>query len=76
MRVGSTYWGPPSCERLLYSCIGVVNLTFSKEETEDSEHIQKIQGAEFMILHISGETISLYSCSSQHLSAVISNKRQ
>jgi hypothetical protein len=25
MRVGPTYWGPPSCERLLYSCcIGVV----------------------------------------------------
>jgi hypothetical protein len=25
MRVGPTYWGPPSCEGLLYSCyIGVV----------------------------------------------------
>jgi hypothetical protein len=25
MRVGPTYWGPPSCEELLYSCcIGVV----------------------------------------------------
>jgi hypothetical protein len=25
MRVGLTYWGPPSCEELLYSCcIGVV----------------------------------------------------
>jgi hypothetical protein len=25
MRVGNTYWGPPSCEELLYSCcIGIV----------------------------------------------------
>jgi hypothetical protein len=25
MRVGPTYWGPPSCEELLYSCcIGIV----------------------------------------------------
>jgi hypothetical protein len=24
MRVDPIYWGPPSCEGLLYSCIGVV----------------------------------------------------
>jgi hypothetical protein len=29
MRVGSSMWNPPSCERLLYSCyIDIVNLTF------------------------------------------------
>jgi len=35
MRVGPTYWGPPSCKGLLYSCcIGVVNLTFSNSERD------------------------------------------
>jgi hypothetical protein len=33
MRVGPTYWGPPSCEGLLYSCcISVVQESNPKKE--------------------------------------------
>jgi hypothetical protein len=39
MKVGPSMWDPPSCEGLLYSCcIGVVNLTFSKEKGEGACH--------------------------------------
>jgi hypothetical protein len=34
MRVGLTYWGPPSCERLLYSCcIGVIHESNPQQKT-------------------------------------------
>jgi hypothetical protein len=34
MKVGPTYWGPPSCEELLYSCcIGVVQESNPIKET-------------------------------------------